>query len=246
MLKIRQSLPFEWKQVINNSSDKIINKVDRTLKIHLNNKLVTIEKLKCKDYYWLLINQNKHEPTSKHTWENIYKDFQDVQIWPRIYKLTFSVIRETKLQSFQYKIINRIIACNKWLYDIKIKPSKVCKFCSSEDSIEHFFFYCHNASQFWKFWINWWKRLTGVDISKCEHLHLCLLFGFPGNGDDGFVHSLNYSVIVAKYHIYLTKMCDSNNLDFYNYLTLLKQKLKFEHQVSSNMSEMLAYILSEM
>ena len=44
----------------------------------------------------------------------------DVFLRPYIYS------RETKLQPFQYKIINRIINCNKKLFDMKIKHSPVC------------------------------------------------------------------------------------------------------------------------
>ncbi len=56
-----------------------------------------------------------------------YPDFNntDLKTWPRIFKLPFQVIRETKIQAFQYKILHRIISCNKWLFNIKIKTSEV-------------------------------------------------------------------------------------------------------------------------
>ena len=46
-------------------------------------------------------------------------------------------LRETKLQSFQYKIINRIINCNKKLFDMKIEHSPVCSYCDQTDDIGH-------------------------------------------------------------------------------------------------------------
>ncbi len=245
-LKIRQNLPFEWKQIINNACDKTVNKSDTNLSIILNDKRVYIEKVKCKDYYWHLISQNKHVPTSKYTWEKIYPEFQtaDSNIWSRIYTLAFSCTRETLLQSFQYKIIHRVIACNKWLYDIKIKNSNQCKFCKNEDNIQHFFLKCTNTSMFWTFWKNWWKRLTGVDVSGSKHLEQCLLFGFPG--EDNFVIGLNYCVLVAKYFIYIKKLSDNNDFDFYSYLTLLKNRLVMEDYASSNKNDMLSFILSEL
>ena len=246
ILKLRQYLPFDWKQMINNASDTVVNKCDNNLIIILNKKRISIAKTKCKDYYWHIINRNEHIPTSKTSWEKIYPQFKtaDLDTWPRIYKLAFTTTRETLLQSLQYKIIHRIIACNKWLCDIKIKSSKICTFCTSEDNIEHFFFECNNTSMFWTFWINWWKRLTKVDITMSDHLQLCFLFGFPG--EDSFITALNYCVMVAKYFIYIKKLNDTNHFDFYSYLALLKQKLLMEEQASSQMCEMLEFILSEL
>ncbi len=40
-----------------------------------------------------------------------------------IFKLPFHTVRDTKLQSFQFRLLHRIIPCNKWLNTIKIKNS---------------------------------------------------------------------------------------------------------------------------
>ncbi len=54
------------------------------------------------------------------------KDFPDIEIvnnnaWKRIFNLPFSTTKDTKHQSFQFRIIHKIIPCNKWLQTIKIK-----------------------------------------------------------------------------------------------------------------------------
>ena len=92
--------------------------------------------------------------------------------------------------------------------------------------------------------MNWWKRLTKVDIRTSDHLKLCLLFGFPG--DAPLITALNYCILVAKYFIYSNKMNDNNQFDFYSYLALLKQKLMMEEQASSKKCNMLEYILSKL
>ena len=43
--------------------------------------------------------------------------------WADVFLGPYICLRETKLQSFQYEIINRIINCNKKLFDIKIKKT---------------------------------------------------------------------------------------------------------------------------
>ncbi len=91
--------------------------------INVNNKILNIEKIKCKDFYWHLINKFSYTPNTIHKRGETYPDFNnaDLKTWPRIFKLPFQVIRETKIQTFQYKILHRIISCNKWLFNIKIK-----------------------------------------------------------------------------------------------------------------------------
>ena len=46
--------------------------------------------------------------------------------WTDVFLKPYICLRETKLQSFQYKIINKIINCSKMLFDMKIKNSPVC------------------------------------------------------------------------------------------------------------------------
>ncbi len=48
--------------------------------------------------------------------------------WKRIFNISFTVLRDTKLQSFQYKIIHNIIPCNKWLHTIKIRNDNISNF----------------------------------------------------------------------------------------------------------------------
>ena len=41
--------------------------------------------------------------------------------WSIIFSRPYKSVRETQLQYFQYKIIHRIIAYNKKLFDMKVK-----------------------------------------------------------------------------------------------------------------------------
>ena len=124
------------------------------------------------------------------------------------------------------------IACNKWLRDKRVKESSVCGFCDDEDDIQHFLLECENASFFWRAWIRWWKQRTDIDISNWKHLEECIMFGFPGHNH--FITLLNYCALLAKYFVYINKICENNILDFYSYLVLLKQKLKMETVVCSD------------
>ncbi len=85
---------------------------------------LNIGHIACGDFYWLLIYQNIMPPTCIQKWTEFFPRFNtaDILIWHRIFKLSFSVTRETRFQTFQYLLIHRVmIPCNKWLCDKKIK-----------------------------------------------------------------------------------------------------------------------------
>ena len=64
-------------------------------------------------------------------------------------------------------------------------------------------------------------------------------------------HVLNFCVTLAKYFIYINKITQKNNLDLYQYLVYLKQKLTLEREVcinnnNTNLFEKFAIIYDEL
>ncbi len=117
--------------------------------------------------------------------------------------MPFNTCRETKIQTFQYRIIHRILPCNKWLFNIKIKSEKTCSYCTDEDDIQHFLLKCDKANKFWKYWFKWWTNISELDISNFDHLEECMLFGFPG--ENKIFKVINFCILIAKYYIYIFK-----------------------------------------
>ncbi len=72
-------------------------------------------------------------------------------IWKRILNLPFSTTRDTNIQSFQFRIINKIIPCNKSLHTIKIKNNAVSNFCDEDEEMLHFFINCKKLKNFGDF-----------------------------------------------------------------------------------------------
>ncbi len=230
ILTLKQSIPFKWRQTLNTTS-KICHSVDNQVQVKCDKNYQQISKMKCKDLYWHLLNKDMHIPAAKHKWSETFSLLAQStdEIWSRIFNMPFEIIRETKLQSFQYKIIHRIIACNKWLENIKVKTDSICNFCNEQDTLDHFFLNCPNTKTFWNHWHNWWTFITDLNISHCEPLEECILLGFPG--EDDIIKSLNYCVLLAKHFIYTNKMSQNEDLDLYRYLIYLKQKLTLEHDI---------------
>ena len=60
------------------------------------------------------------------------------------------------MQSLQYKIINRIVPCRKWLHGQKVIESPYCKkYNDKTDDIVHHFIECNNIKNFWQSLEKW-------------------------------------------------------------------------------------------
>ncbi len=113
--------------------------------------------------------------------------------------MSFICSRHTTIQTFQYKITHRILACNEWLNNIKIKTCNTCSFCNDKDTISHFLIDC-NSKFFGKSWAKWWEAMTGFNIREESYIHESILFRFPGSRDDAI--AINYCMLYTKYYIY--------------------------------------------
>jgi hypothetical protein len=124
VLRIRMTLPHEWKDILLK-----ISNVEKPVEL-LYNKLNQLKTLRTKDLYQILIE--KEHDCKSHTnahvyWQNKYgSDEEDMK---SVYMLPYRVSKLTILQSLQYKILNKIINCNYWLFKIKIKHSYVQILC---------------------------------------------------------------------------------------------------------------------
>ena len=70
--------------------------------------------------------------------------------WNHIYSIPFVCARETALQSFQYKIINRFLPCKEALKLWKKEETDHCTTCSMVDTIEHYLYECNVVKHFWQ------------------------------------------------------------------------------------------------
>lgn len=90
-----------------------------------------ITALTAKDMYKDLIIRDYHTNAAFNKWSTGEDGIKlnDAQEWNEVCGRTFSSSRETKLQSLQYKIINRVVPCGVHLKQIRIKESNECATC---------------------------------------------------------------------------------------------------------------------
>ncbi len=156
------------------------------------------------------MNIDPHTTIAVQKWSSHYPTFNEAytNVCPRIFKLPFKTVRDTKIQTFLYRIIQKIIQCNKLLHNIKIKSSPNCDYCKNEDRFSHYFIRCQKVAEFWTHCFNWWENLSSILIKDSQVIEEYILFGFPSNSDT--MQVLNF-------------LFNNNTLDLYVCLTQLKQ-----------------------
>ena len=127
--------------------------------MHLFERLrKNINEAKCRDFYKSLISRIKKLPIAIQKWTEVYDIKEDE--WGNIFRLPYGIFRETDLQAFQYKIINRFLPCNYmlsiWYSDI----TNICQYCHQQsDTLAHYFVHCTDVAMFWKQFGKMWKRM---------------------------------------------------------------------------------------
>ena len=143
-----------------------------------------------------------------------------------IYVNAFKTCRSTKLQSFQYRILNRVIACNHWLFNIKIKDSPNCDTCKIDDTLHHVFIECVRVKPFWNSFKLWWQRISDVP-QKFSDINILLGLSNANSTDK----CLNYLLIQAKKYINDRKLNEIQVKSFYSVLHFIKTELNLERSV---------------
>ncbi len=188
-LQLRHSIPLKWRETLLTNK---LSEVKNGLTCIINHENKLIEKTQCKHIYWELLNKLRREPACVSKWVSEYPEFKEcsTEIWEYIFQLPFKTLRETKMQSFQFKLLHRLTPCRKNLAKWKISDTEYCQFCPEVDNIQHFFVYCEKVKSFWKSFFKWWNRLELVELTS-EHendIEESIIFGFQSRG----VRSLMY------------------------------------------------------
>ncbi len=116
IIQIQESIPKKWMKVLKQNvyAVPVLNIKNH---LHINNSKMELEKVKCKDIYWHLINNITHMPKAIIAWENVYTRLKNKEdkVWKTLFTIAFISTRDTRLQSFQYKILHGTLPCNEWL-----------------------------------------------------------------------------------------------------------------------------------
>ena len=144
------------------------------------------------------------------------EDIQDV------YLLPFRILKEAKLIMFQLKIIHGILPTQSSLFRAGLSDLDKCPLCNLESqSLPHLLITCRESINFWDLFTGWWQITFHQNIVLSEKV---ILYGWHQNCSSINFIALNYSLIIAKYHIFVSSM-RVGSLDFDSFLLRLKDKL---------------------
>lgn len=147
--------------------------------------------------------------------------------WNDLNLNVYRTTRETKLQSLHFRILNRILPCNKFLKQIRIKASDACDLCGRLDSDVHFLFECPNVQAFWQLVCAWFDRVEDLSLGDLDQKQF--LFGVPR----AFPKALmtNMILMATKFFIYRQRLFHGGRFELAHWLREFKGKLSSEKYI---------------
>ena len=146
--------------------------------------------------------RNNELPTAQKKWNNVLLLPETFQ-WHRVYTLPYKVTSDTNIRWFQYRLVQKILSTNSFLYKIGITQNNTCSFCKIDtETLTHLFWDCNVIKQFWHDIQNWLKgecvHINDLNLSKTD-----IIFGIDNQRRADAV--INFIILLAKQFIYRMK-----------------------------------------
>ena len=147
VLQLRQAIPIHWRTQLYNAPLPLLH--DQPQFTHTpSSQAIALTKLKSRQIYWALINIQTNSantvPKFIMKWNALYNlvAFD----WDKIFCLhiTFAEVRVAvfSVQNTAYNY--RIITCNHWLFNTKIKGNPNCETCNCNDILNIYLYHVMN------------------------------------------------------------------------------------------------------
>lgn len=225
-LQVRLAIPLHWRAAITGEfNDEIAPRYD--VRFHSGTTL-PIRSTNPKKMYAEMISAKKGVIRNQRQWEAVM-DVGDTGEWSEIYKRPFSAVRETRLQSFQFRLEHRLITCNHLLLRYKIKQDDKCTFCDGTDTLEHFFYQCPLSRRFWKLALRWLKDASGQDLSQLTMKEI--LLGVPRSYCQA--RRTNFLLLISRYFIHRQRLFHNGDLCLIHWINELRKRLLTEQYICS-------------
>ncbi len=185
------SIPKKWRDSLSRTTYKLINAegADLVKEMKQTSKV-------CKLVYSKLIKKLVYKQKSCEKWEKIFDCTIQTEQWRKYNSLAHKVTLNTKLVSFQYKILQRILCTNRTLKMIGVKRTDQCTFCSSvPETISHLFWECASVRKLWRELSRWLQPI--LDLEQSLNIK-GILFGRTAS----ISQVENLIILRAKYYIY--------------------------------------------
>lgn len=227
ILQVRSAIPFTWRRKIASSATENMN-----LKPSITTPCISIDitKSTAKKIYSALVETRKPSPiSSQRKWNEFFPVGEDTQqeYWDEVYASPYKAARDTKLQAFQYRVVHRILACNKFLSNIRVRTTDTCSFCPQPDMLQHFLVECPQTKTFWDNVSKWFDKEGDVQLNLSVRARL---FGVPASHQQSTL--INFLMLFVKFHIFRQKLFHQGSLSMVHLLRDLRTRLNVEQYLT--------------
>ena len=119
-------------------------------------KSISFSKMRCKDYYRLLLEENNSGwPTAVKTWAKINDDI--AKNWEKSMNNVYKTTSDNKLRQFSFKLLHRILVTKKELRRYGITNDDSCFECQESESIEHIVLECSSSRKLYNEILKWFN-----------------------------------------------------------------------------------------
>jgi hypothetical protein len=230
---LKDVIPKPWQKILKDQpilADTPVKQEKPEIKTQQG--IVQLKNISNQTLYWIMINKIKTEPVTKKKWTNEL-GITDNE-WKHIFQNN-KVVRQTKIQALQYKILFKLTPCNLYLHKIGKSNTSTCKNCNEQDDIIHYFSDCNVCKSFWNAINKWWNN-----IHDC-HFNITRKDIMVGSTSKyKYSDTLNAVIMYAKWYIYTEKLAE-NTPFLYKFLCILKYHLRIEKTIHTRKNKQQIY-----
>lgn len=224
MLSIRLSIPLQWRQTLSAGwTPPPIFPGGPTILLQDQNPH-DVNDLTAKRVYSALTAMGPSVNTAFHRWRNNPTDLSisGKEEWERVCRRVFKTVRETKLQSFQFKVIHAITPCRKYLKQLRLADDDLCAYCDTTDDLFHFFFKCKLVKSLWSSICSWLAREANIHLQSITPKEAIL------GGDDPSMKGriTNFILLHFRFFVHRQRLFHNNQFDLIHWLTELRIRLR--------------------
>jgi exonuclease III len=174
--------------------------------------------------YWMLVDQKKIFPTTRrHKWEKDLGKEITVQEWKNHLVKSRKLNESSKMQSWSYKFIMRLVPYNTKLQEMGLAPSPLCTFCKEEpETLKHLYWTCNKIQPIKNHLEEEFKIDIGIGLG---------LLGLNSKRYK-YKEGIYMKLHIMRYHIHLCK-CNGVNPSVRGLKNLTKQMMMKDWEVAT-------------
>ena len=224
--QIIHSIRKSWKDAFLANSENIENLVFEGHHLIKNHQIYCLNKLSSKEIYSILIESTDSKPSSQMYYKNI---FQNSNLdWKTIYMLPRIVTKDSRLQVFQYKLLNNVLYLNKMLFKFGKIDSPLCPFCKMiEETPLHLFYNCIKTKLLWDQLKDF---ISNETLSFPSLTPQSAILGHINLSDDYLL--INHIILIYKFYIYNSR--NRGYLNIEHLKAIIDKTKRIEEEISKH------------